>query len=273
MRWDTASTRPSAFVKAVEDAGYEAVPDTAAAARSQRRREARTALWRLFVAAFCAMQIMMLATPSYVSRAGELAADQKQLFDWGSWLLTLPVMWFSAAPFFTGAWRTLRRRHIGMDVPVAIGIGVAFVASSGAAFAPGGAFGSDVYFDSIAMFVAFLLGGRFLEMRARHRAESALEDATTRLPQSALRVGDDGSVEAVPIRRLRPGDLARVPVGQAFPADGVLVNGSTQADESLLTGESRPVQKGTGDDLVAGSHEPAVAGGHACRACRRRHPV
>ncbi|WP_280156011.1 cation-translocating P-type ATPase [Piscinibacter sp. XHJ-5] len=253
VRWDTGRTRASALVQTIEAAGYSAVPDTAAAARRQRRREARSALWRLFVAAFCAMQIMMLATPAYVSAPGELPRDHKQLLDWGSWLLTLPVLWFSAAPFFAGAWRSLQRRRVGMDVPVAIGIAVAFVASSGAAFDPGGAFGNEVWFDSLTMFVSFLLAGRYLEMRARHRAEASLEEATGRLPQSVMRLLPEGGLEMVSARRLRAGDLVRVPVGQAFAADGVLTEGSTQADESLLTGESRAVARRPGDAVVAGS--------------------
>lgn len=253
VRWDAARTRASALVEAVEAAGYEAAPDTAAGARALRSKESRIALWRLFVAAFCAMQVMMLATPAYVSAPGELAADHKQLLDWGSWLLTLPVLCFSAMPFFAGAWRAVRQRRIGMDVPVAIGIAVAFIASSGAAFDPGGVFGGEVYFDSLTMFVSFLLGGRFLEMRARHRAEAALEDASGRLPQTALRLQADGGVEAVSARRLCPGDKVRIPVGQAFAADGVLTEGTTEADESVLTGESRPVGKAPGDAVVAGS--------------------
>lgn len=253
VRWDPAATKPSALVGAVESIGYEAVPDTLAEARAQRRREWRQALWRLFVAGFCSMQIMMLATPSYVSAAGELALEHKRLLDWGSWLLTLPVLCFSAAPFFAGAWRAARQRRIGMDVPVALGIAVAFVASSGAAFDPGGAFGHEVYFDSLTMFVAFLLGGRLLELRMRQRAEIALEDATERLPQTVQRLGDDGRSETIGLTRVRPGDLLRVPVGQAFAVDGVIVEGATQADESLLTGEARPVARRIGDAVVAGS--------------------
>ncbi len=253
VRWDAGLTRASELARAIESAGYSAVPDSAAAARVQRQHEARLALWRLFVASFCAMQIMMLATPSYVSAPGELAPDLKRLLDWGGWLLSLPVLWFSAAPFFGGAWRALRQRRIGMDVPVALGIGVAFVASSGAAFDPGGLFGSEVYFDSLAMFVSFLLGGRYLEMRARHQAERALEASALRLPQSVLRLQPDGTLERVSAKRLRVGDQLRIPVGEAFAADGVLIDGATQADESLLTGESRAVAKACGDALVAGS--------------------
>ena len=253
VRWDAGLTSASKIALAIEAAGYAAVPDTAAAARVQRQQEARLALWRLFVASFCAMQIMMLATPAYVSAPGELAPDLKRLLDWGGWLLSLPVLWFSAAPFFAGAWRALRQRRIGMDVPVTIGIVVAFVASSGAAFDPGGLFGREVYFDSLAMFISFLLGGRFLEMRARHQAERSLEASTLRLPQTVLRLQPDGSVERVSARRVIVGDRLRIPVGEAFAADGVLIDGATQADESLLTGESRPVAKACGDAVVAGS--------------------
>ena len=253
VRWDPSLTRPSALVGAIEQAGYDAAPDTAAAARVMRKRESRLALWRLFVASFCAMQIMMLATPAYVSAPGELAPDLKRLLDWGGWLLSLPVLWFSAAPFFSGAWRALRQRKIGMDVPVALGVAVAFIASSGATFDPGGRFGSEVYFDSLAMFVSFLLGGRLLEMRARHAAEIALEDASQRLPDAVMRLGAEGQVEMVSPARLRVGDRVRIPVGQAFAADGVLLEGATQADESLLTGESHPIVKRCGDSVSAGS--------------------
>lgn len=253
VRWDVGSTRASALVDAVRRAGYDAVPDTASAARAQRLAERRMMTWRLFVAAFCAMQIMMMATPSYVAGPGELAPDLKQLLDWGSWLLTLPVLWFSATPFFRGAWRALRRRTIGMDAPVALGIAVAFVASTGAAFQPGGVFGHEVYFDSVSMFIAFLLGGRWLEMAARHRAAEALEASLGQLPAVVVRVRADGSTESVSAQRVQPGDVLRVPVGEAFAADGVLTRGDTQADESLLSGESRPVAKRCGDAVVAGS--------------------
>jgi Cu2+-exporting ATPase len=253
VRWDSRRTRVSQLVDAIRRAGYGAVPDTAAAAREQRRTERRAMTWRLFVAAFCAMQVMMLATPAYVAAPGELAPDLARLFAWASWLLSLPVMWFSAAPFFAGAWRSLRRRAIGMDVPVALGIAVAFVASSGATFDPGGVFGSEVYFDSLTMFIAFLLGGRWFEMLARHRAAEVLERAVGELPAQALRVEADGRTEAVSVRRLAAGDRVRVPVGQAFPADGVLVQGETRANEALLSGEARPVARRSGDAVVAGS--------------------
>ncbi len=251
--WDPAVTRPAALIEAVRQAGYDAVPDAAAPARELRRKAHRQALWRLFVAAFCAMQVMMMATPSYVAGPGELAPDLRQLLNWGSWLLTLPVLLFAAGPFFRGAWLVLRQGRIGMDVPVALGVAITFVASTAATFDPQGAFGHEVYFDSLTMFVSFLLGARYLELRARQGAAVALEGAMACLPEVAWRLLPDGSTEAVSVQRLRPGDQLRVPVGQAFAADGVLEQGSTLADESLLSGESAPVAKTAGDAVVAGS--------------------
>ena len=253
VRWDPARTRPSALIDAIARAGYGAVPDAAAPAREMRRAEHRLALWRLFVASFCAMQVMMLATPTYFARAGDMAPDLRQLLNWGSWVLTLPVIWFSAGPFFRGAWLALKNRRIGMDVPVALGVAVTFVASTGATFDPGGVFGSEVYFDSLTMFVSFLLIGRYLELRARQRAAEDLESALACMPETAERVAADGSVQTVSRLRLVPGDRVRVAVGQAFPADGRLLEGRTQADESLLSGESTPVLRAEGDALVGGS--------------------
>jgi Cu2+-exporting ATPase len=253
VRWDPALTRLSALVHAIRAAGYDAVPDGAAPARELRHRERRLALWRLFVASFCAMQIMMFATPSYVAGGDELAPDLRQLLNWGSWLLTMPVLLFSAGPFFQGAWRALRQRRMGMDVPVALGVVVAFVASSGATFDPAGVFGHEVYFDSLSMFVSFLLGARFLEMLARHRAAESLEAALAALPETAQRLVAEGVPETVSVQRLRPGDRVLVPLGASFPADGRLESGATQVDESLLTGESLPVARLAGDEVVGGS--------------------
>jgi len=253
VRWDAQHTRLSALIAAVRRAGYDAVPDAAAPARTMRRREQRAALWRLFVAAFCGMQVMMLATPIYVAEPGDLAPDMHRLLNWGAWVLSLPVMGFAAGPFVRAAGQQLRARTIGMDVPVALGIVVTFVGSMGATFDPGGWFGTEVYYDSLTMFVSFLLAGRFVEMRARHRAAEQLESALARMPESAERLRPDGGGERVSVQRLARGDRVRVALGEAFPGDGALIEGRTQVDEALLTGESAPQPRAVGDEVVAGS--------------------
>ena len=253
VRWDPQLACMAQIVATIRRAGYDASPDIALADRQARQREHRAAVWRLFVAAFCAMQVMMLATPSYVAGPGELAPDLRQLLNWGSWLMSLPVMVFSVGPFMQGAWRSLQARRIGMDVPVALGILVTFVASTGATFAPDSIFGTEVYFDSLTMFVSFLLAGRWLETRARHQVAQVLEAALGGLPETALRLDARGQAQAVSVQRLAPGDRVRVPLGQAFPADGALIDGDTRADESLLTGERVAVAKPCGAAVVAGS--------------------
>jgi P-type Cu2+ transporter len=253
VRWDPRRTRPSQWMDAVRAAGYGASPDAAAPARELRRREHRTAVWRLFVSSFCAMQVMMLATPSYVAQGSDLAPDLRQLLNWGSWVLSVPVLWFAGMPFLQGAWQALRTRRIGMDVPVALGILVTFVASTGATFDPDGVFGHEVYFDSMTMFIAFLWLGRWLEMRTRHRTAEELERSLSGMPETALRVDGDGSVREVSVARLAVGDRVRVPTGAAIPADGVLLTPSAGVGEALLTGESQAVAKLAGDALLAGS--------------------
>lgn len=253
LRWRPAQAPLSQLAEAVRTAGYGVLPDVAAEAREQRQREQRQALWRLFVAAFCMMQVMMMAVPLYFAGPADIPDDQRRLLNWGAWMFSLPVMLFAAGPFFTSAWQQLRQRRIGMDVPVSVALVVTFVASTGAAFAPGGWFGHEVYFDSLTMFVCFLLVARTLEQRARHRVVNALEDSIDRLPTGVQRLLADGRLETVAPLQLRPGDCVRVPRGEAFPADGVLVEGQTRADEALLTGESEALRKEPGSEVVAGS--------------------
>ncbi|HUP06697.1 MAG TPA: cation-translocating P-type ATPase [Caldimonas sp.] len=253
VTWEPARTRLSALVAELRRAGYDASPDVAASARELRRREARLALWRLVVAGFCMMQVMMYTVPLYVAAPGTLAPDTRELLLWAAWLLSIPVMLFSAAPLYRDAWAALRRGAISMELPAALGIAVMFAASSVATFDPHSALGAEAWFDSLTMFVAFLLGGRWLALAMRGRAAAVLEDAVSRLPAVAQRIDADGHVRPVPIERLARGDRVRVARGEAFPADGPVLDGETEADESLLTGESNPVVKRDGDVAIAGS--------------------
>ena len=253
VTWDPAATRLSNLLATVRKAGYGAAPDAAAPARALRQAEERRALWRLFVAVFCMMQVMMYQAPLYVAGPGTLSPDLRALLLWAAWLLSIPVVLFSAAPMFRDAFEGLRQRRIGMDLPVSLGIAITFIVSSGATFDPGGVFGNQAYFDSLTMFVSFLLGGRWLAMKMRHRVTATLEAAVARVPEAVRRLEPDGTTVLVAQHRLRRGDRVRVLAGEAFPVDGPLLEGETEADEALLTGESRPVAKGPGDQAIAGS--------------------
>ena len=251
--WQPDHTRPSVWMQALRQAGYRALPALDAQARDQRQREHRQALWRWLVAGFCMMQVMMYAWPAYVAAPGDLSMEMERLLRWASWVISLPVVLFACGPFFSSALRDIRLRRISMDLPVALGMLITFVVSSIGTFDPEGVFGHEVYFDSLTMFVFFLLTGRWLETRLRDRTAGALEAVLNRLPPSVLRRTDGGDFERVAVRRLQVGDVVRVLPGEAFAADGQVIEGRTLADEALLTGESTPVQRGPGSKVVAGS--------------------
>ena len=258
VAWSPDRIQPSVWLDAVERAGYSPLPVADALAGEQRRKAQRTALWRWLVAGFCMMQVMMYAWPLYIAEPGDITANEVQLLRWASWVLTLPVLIFCCAPFFASAARDLLRRRIGMDLPVALGMAITFAVSSAGTFDPQGPFGTEVYFDSLAMFAFFLLTGRWLEARLRDRTAGSLEALMNRLPETVLRrvAGDPPAeqFERVAARRLAPGDLIRVLPGEAFVADGTVQSGETSVDEALLTGESRALARGVGENVIAGSH-------------------
>lgn len=253
LRWDPALVRISELAQIVGRTGYRLLPMQQALSISERLRETRQALWRLFVAGFCMMQVMMYAWPAYVSEPGEIPADIDQMLRWASWVISLPVVFFASGPFFSSAWRDLRLGRIGMDTPVSVGILVTFLVSSAATFDPAGPWGEEVWFDSLTMFVFFLLGGRYLEFKARDRTAGALDSLMNRLPEVCDRLMTDGRFEVVSARRLVVGDVVRVQAGQAFPGDGEVLEGTATVDEALLTGESHPVVRCQGETVVAGS--------------------
>ena len=257
--WLPGVSKPSDWMQLTHRLGYSALPANDTRALERRRSERRKALWRWLVAGLCMMQVMMYAYPAYTALPGDLSAEMEQLLRWASWVLTLPVMLFSCGPFFSSALRDLVRGRVGMDLPVALGVAITFAVSTAGTFDPQGAFGREVYFDSLTMFVFFLLTGRWLELRLRDRTAGALEAAMNRLPDAVQRQLPDGRFETVALRRLRAGDIVRTLPGQAFAGDGVLVLGQTLVDQSLLTGESQPLARGVGDSVVAGSHNLSAA--------------
>ena len=232
VTWDRERIDLSAIVAAVRGVGYDAYPYEPRRHLEVEQRERRAALWRLFVAAFGAMQVMMYAFPAYIDGGG-LSPEAEGLMRWASLLITLPVVVFACAPFFSGARLELRQRRVGLDTPIALGIGGAFLASAWATLSGSG----EVYFDSIAMLAFLLLGARYLDTAARRRAARQL-DPLLRLPTG---------------KTFTPGECVVVAPGERVPADGIVLAGCSSADESLLTGESRPVAKAAGDELVAGS--------------------
>jgi P-type Cu2+ transporter len=238
----------AALLRSVAALGYRphvlGATDTLAVAT----RERRAALKRLAVAGFGMMQVMMIAAALYIGAVDGMDPVIREYLRITSLVVTAPVLVYAGRPFFAGAYASLRAHQVGMDVPVAIGIGLAFAASAWNTLQHSG----DVYFDSVVMFIFLLLLGRYVEMLARHRAGSTAEALLRLVPATALRICGAGH-ERVPVAALAAGDRVYVPAGECFPADGVVVGGATEADEALLTGESLPVAKAAGAEVIAGA--------------------
>jgi Cu2+-exporting ATPase len=258
VRRDPAVAKASDIVAALRAIGYTAYPLDAQRQAARLERERKTLFRRLFVAGLAMMQVMMYAVPVYLATDGTMDADMRALMHWAALLLTVPAVTYSSWPFLRGAWLDLRRGVAGMDVPVALGI----LAASGASVVAVVRGHGDVYFDSITMFVFLLLGSRYLELDARRRAARALDGLQRAAPATALRFSrypDARATETVAAGVLVPGDVVLVPPGVAVPADGVIVEGETEVDLALLTGESRTRALGPGAQLPGGAVNVAQA--------------
>jgi len=249
LRWRSDQVALSRLLRRIAAAGYRPHPLGADAGEPLVARERGAALRRLAVAGLGMMQVMMYAVALY---AGAIQAGMEpaiaELLRAVSLLIATPVVLYAGAPFFRGAWRDLRAGRPGMDVPVALAIGGAFAASVWNTLIGDG----EVYFDSVTMFVFFLTVARFFEMTARHRASRQTGALARMLPATALRIGADGD-ERVALHELAVGDRVRVPAGNPVPADGRIVAGESNLDESLLTGEFLPVTRGPGTEVIGGS--------------------
>lgn len=255
--WQAGQTEPARWLQAADAGGYTMAPIAGVDWLELTRAARRRALWRWLVAGFCMMQAMMLMWPFYGFSGDwggrDLDAQSAALLRWGMLMLSIPVLLFSSGDFFRAAWRDLRLRRISMDMPIALGIAITFLVSCAATFAPQSHWGDLLYFDSLTMFVFILLSGRWLEAHLRVQTAGALDAITMQTPQRANRVQADGGVQNIPLSQLRVGDTVRVLAGELLPADGVVLQGESWVDESLLTGESKPVHKKQGSSAVAGS--------------------
>jgi Cu2+-exporting ATPase len=248
VKWDDSLLHLSDILRAIAAIGYIAHPFDPGRQEQVYKKERGQALRRLAVAGLGAMQVMMLAVALYAGDYQGMDSRMETFFRWISLLIASPVVLYSAKPFFTSALRDLKRLQLGMDVPVALAIGGAYLASVWATISRSG----EVYFDSVTMFTFFLLAGRFLEMGARHRAGQAAEELVKLLPAMASRLTANGE-EVVPVADLAPGDQVRVKPGESIPADGRVIEGSSSVDESLLTGESLPLSRSIHDEVVGGT--------------------
>ncbi|RLA34710.1 MAG: hypothetical protein DRR11_02225 [Gammaproteobacteria bacterium] len=247
IRWDAAQLKFSELLDAISRIGFKPLPVGVGQSKDTNDEEYRRSLKRLIVAGAAGMQVMMFAVALYAGDYFGIEAGVEKFLRTISLLVTIPIVFYSARPFFASAWRGIRARSPGMDLPVSIAIAAAFFASVWATWMDQG----NIYFDSVAMFVLFLSATRFLEMRARHRADDYAVALARLLPDTATRVVG-GAAEIVALDRIRVGDVIMIRPGEVVPIDGEMLTGSLAVDESMLTGESLPVSREPGTQVYAG---------------------
>ncbi|MCP5129541.1 MAG: cadmium-translocating P-type ATPase [Pseudomonadales bacterium] len=248
IRFDPARVPLSEIFSRVDALGYRVRPFHASAGRQQMKEEYRLELRRLAVAGLGMMQVGMFAIALHAGDIQGIESQYQGLLRWVSLLVASFVVLFSARPFFTTAWRHLRQGALVMDLPVALAIGLAWLASVWATASGSG----QVYFDSVVMFTFFLLLGRFLERRVRQRYSLTWFDAQGTLPD-AVSVKRAGRWALEPRVQLQSGDTVLVRAGDTVPADAEVSGGNSAVREDTFNGEPLPRSVTVGDVIYAGS--------------------
>ncbi|WP_421332387.1 heavy metal translocating P-type ATPase [Aeromonas veronii] len=248
IKWDPDQLSLSDILKGFAQIGYRAYPFQTHQQEALYAKEVRSYMFRLALAGLGSMQVMMCAVALYMDLFISVEDEFMVYFKWISLLLSTPIMIYSAQPFYVGAWRSLKQGHLSMDVSVSLALIGAFIASMWATVFNTG----EVYYDSITMFVFFLLLGRFLELRARRKASESSSNLARLVPIMATRIDDEGEHE-VAAKTLQVGDRVRVLAGATLPADGIIVEGQASLNESMLTGEQLPLLKQPGEQVYAGT--------------------
>lgn len=249
VTWHPDQVSLSNILKSIAGIGYRALPFQQAVAEQDFSRKRKQYVRRLGVAGIATMQVMMIAVGLYFGVVSDLDPGLQSFLWWVSWAFATPVILYSAQPFYLSALRSIQAGRPNMDVPVSIALLGAYGASTYATLIQQG----DVYFESVSMFTLFLLGGRYIELLARQKAVSVAANLIKLLPALADKETHDGQVETLLVQQLSAGDVIRVKAGATLPVDGELLTPQAFINESLLSGESRPVAKQAKDMVLAGS--------------------
>jgi Cu2+-exporting ATPase len=248
IEWQPAFIPLDEILKALSDIGYTPRPGTQAASVEISADEKRDLLLRFGTAGFFSMQLMLFTAALYAGFFQGMESRYRLTFQLISWALATPVIFYAGFPFIANAIRSMKGGGLNMDVLVALGSISAYSYSIARIFTDG-----EVFFDSAAMIVTFILLGRFIEAGSRLKAGRALVALTELQPGEAMLIGETGEATLVPLERIRTGELIEVIPGDRVPLDGTVVEGMADVDESMLTGESAPVLKTSGNQVYAGT--------------------
>jgi len=247
--WTTPDCDPSLAIDTLERLGYRVAPFHADDAESDEDRRTKWLLRCLAVSGFAAVNVMLLSVSVWAGNVTDITPETRDLFHWLSALIALPAAGFAGQPFFYSAAGALRAGRMNMDVPISIGIALAL----GMSVYETAHHAEHAYFDSSLMLLFFLLSGRVLDHAMRKRTRAAAANlAALRVPV-ATRLQADGTLLEVPPEALMEGDIVLVRPGERLPADGVVVRGVSQIDQSLVTGETARISPSIGDQVFAGT--------------------
>ncbi|MDT8311202.1 MAG: heavy metal translocating P-type ATPase [Methylophaga sp.] len=247
LRWDQTQVKLSQLIHLLSQIGYSAVPFDPETAEGALARRHRDLLYRMAFAGFCMMNIMWVSIALY---AGAAEDEFRNWFHWVGMAIATPTLLYSGFPFLRNAIIGLRHCHLTMDLPIAIGATATYLYS--VYITVTGSTQGEVFFDTVVNFIFVILIGRYLQAISSRNALSATRRLLELQPKLATLVTDQGQ-RIVPIRMVKSGDLLLVKPGEKVPVDGLVISGDSVIDESMLSGESRPVVKKAGDQVVAGS--------------------
>jgi len=252
IKWQDHILKLSDILKLIDSIGYKAFPFKASKLEELNKAQSKSFIKRLGISGILMMQVLMIAVGLYFGAFSDMSEYNSVYLRWASLLLTLPIVTYGAFPFYKGAINTLKMKRLSMDVPVSIAITLAFSASAWATFSQQG----EVYFESVAMFTFLLLIGKFLEFRARMHASHVSANLLKLMPITAIKLiknGTQQTEEIIAAKHLKKLDLVLIKPGETIPADGIITSGTSQINESMLSGEQTPVNKNIGDNVLAGT--------------------
>lgn len=247
VRWDNSKIKLSVIIRHLAEIGYAAVPFDPESAEGIIKKQNRALLLRMAFAAFAMMNLMWVSIALYT---GANEGEFRGMFHWIGFTLATPTLLYSGWPFYKGAWTGLRQSHLTMDLPIALGATITYLYSV-YILLTGSAVG-EVYFDTVVNFMFVILVGRFLEAKSKRHAVAATQRLLDLQPRVAT-VIRNGESHIVPIRSVKQNEMVLVKAGDKIPVDGIVIDGMTAVDESMLSGESEPVSKQINDSVSAGT--------------------
>jgi Cu2+-exporting ATPase len=249
LEWKQGALDPGRFIDRLAELGYKAYPFETVRAEAVEADNSRFLLRCLGVAAFATMNVMMLSIPVWSGSAGDMIPEQRDFFHWLSALIALPAAAYAGQPFFRSAFRALRTRNVNMDVPISIGVTLALAMSVVETLRHA----EHTYFDAAIMLLTFLLVGRYLDQSMRLKTRAFAGNLAALKAETAIRLVGAGEISVVPVAAIRPGDIVLLRPGERCAVDGTVIEGRSEIDQSLITGETLYATAEHGSAVYAGS--------------------